>query len=390
MKKILSLVLAITTIAMVFCGCAEEYTVKVSKNGKTKVSIFTSIPVETIEEMQQMDVPDDMGDSDNLDLEADYMTPSYNEEDAMIPSYDEEALEDMEIKVVDGVECYVSEENKSFSSTKKANKYMLKEYGEDAVGYFKTFKVTTKEFNATMVEDFADAISLYGDEYKIKLNITLPYVITKTNGTLSDNKKTVTFDLTKDKKLYAYTTKSKKSAKVYFKKDYLKSNSSAYISWNKVKGANKYKLQYKASDAKKWKSVTTTKTSKTIKKLKAGKKYTFKVTAIKDGKKYTSIKTYVNTLKKVEASVKAKTKSTVKISWKKNTKADGYIIYKKINKKDEWQKVKTIKSPYTKEYTVKKLKSGTKYYFKVVSYSNENGKKVKSSGKAFTAKTTKA
>ena len=130
------------------------------------------------------------------------------------------------------------------------------------------------------------------------------------------------------------------------------------------------------------------KTSKTIKKLKAGKKYTFKVTAIKDGKKYTSIKTYVNTLKKVEASAKAKTNNTVKIGWKKNTKADGYIIYKKINKTDEWQKVKTIKSPYTKEYTVKKLEPGTKYYFKVVSYSNENGKKVKSSGKAFTAKTT--
>lgn len=406
MKRILSLVLAVVMVATLMCGCSAEYSAKVSKNGKTKISVMSAIPVKTIEEMQNTvpypeedlttdddilsDEDFDFGDEDlNFDLEQDSPETQNAASGNMYGDYDMEDLEDMEIKTINGVECYVDEVTKSFSSTTKANKYMIKEYGEDNDGIFKKFKVTTKQFTATMISDLDTTAALLGEDYTLTLKITLPYTITKTNGTLSDNKKTVEFNLLETKKPYAYTTKSDKSAKIYFKKDYLKSNSSVYLDWNTVKGAKKYKVQYKASGDKSWKSVTTKKTSATIKNLKAGKKYSFKVTAVTKSKKYTSITTIENTLKKVTAKVKSKTDKTVKLSWKKNTNADGYIVYKKTSKSGKWKIAKTVKDNNTASYTVKKLKSNKKYYFKVVSYSLENGKKIKSSGETITAKTKK-
>ncbi len=406
MKKILALVLTVVMVATLMCGCTQEYSAKVSKNGKTKISVMSAIPVKTIEEMQNTvpypeedlttdddilsDEDFDFGDEDlNFDLEQDIPETPNAASGNMYGDYDMEDLEDMEIKTVNGVECYVDEVTKSFSSTTKANKYMIKEYGEDNDGIFKKFKVTTKQFTATMISDLDATAALLGEEYTLTLKITLPYTITKTNGTLSDNKKTVEFNLLETKKPYAYTTKSDKSAKIYFKKDYLKSNSSVYLDWNTVKGAKKYKVQYKASGDKSWKSVTTKKTSATIKNLKAGKKYSFKVTAVTKSKKYTSITTIENTLKKVTAKVKSKTDKTVKLSWKKNTNADGYIVYQKTSKSGKWKTAKTVKDNNTASYTVKKLKSNKKYYFKVVSYSLENGKKIKSSGEVITAKTKK-
>ncbi len=406
MKRILALVLAVVMVATLMCGCSAEYSAKVSKNGKTKISVISAIPVKTIEEMQStvpypeedlttdddilLDEDFDFGDEDfNFDLEQDIPETPNATSDNMYGDYDMEDLEDMEIKTVNGVECYVDEVTKSFSSTTKANKYMIKEYGENNDGIFKKFKVTTKQFTATMISDLDATAALLGEHYTLTLKITLPYTITKTNGTLSDNKKTVEFNLLETKKPYAYTTKSDKSAKIYFKKDYLKSNSSVYLDWNTVKSAKKYKVQYKASGDKSWKSVTTKKTSATIKNLKAGKKYSFKVTAVTKSKKYTSITTIENTLKKVTAKVKSKTNKTVKLSWKKNTNADGYIVYQKTSKSGKWKTAKTVKDNNTASYTVKKLKSNKKYYFKVVSYSLENGKKIKSSGEIITAKTKK-
>lgn len=388
MKRILSLVLAVVMVAVLFCGCSTEYSAKVSKNGKTKITVKVAIPVETIEEMKNFDTSvDDSEQVEDFDSE-DYLDEDYSMDD-MYGDYDMEDLEDMEVEVIDGVEYYVEKETESFSSTKKANKHMIEVYGKDAAGVFKKFNVTTKDFTATVMSSLSESAKLLGDDYKYTLKITLPYIITKTNGNLSDDKKTVEFDLLEANKLYAHTTKSDKTAKIYFKKDYLKSNSSVYLSWNKVKGAKNYKVEYKVTGGKKWSSLTTKKTSAIIKKLKEGKDYSFKVTAITKSKKHTSIITKETTLKKVSAVVKSKTKTTVNLSWKKNINADGYRIYQKASKSDNWKKIKTIKDPYTTKYTVKKLKSNKTYYFKVVSYIRENGKMIRSAGEAVKTKTKK-
>ena len=362
MKKIVSLMLIALIIAAALSGCTMQQSVKVAKDGKTTVSLLTAIPVDMMDTLME-------------------------DEEMGLTEEDLKELKNSKPKMVDGEKCYVEEEVNKFATTKKANNYMIKNYGEDASGFFKTFKVDTIEFNATLIDDMKSVSMVYGDQLKLKLNITLPYVVTKTNGTLSDNKKTVTFDLTKGGKLYAYTTKSKNTAKVYFKKDYLKTNTSAYISWNSVKGATKYQLQYKASGQENWKKVNTTKTEATVKNLKVGKKYTFKVTAITESKKYTSINTYITTLKKTQTSVKSKTNKSVTLKWNKNTNADGYIVYRRTSTTAKWKTVKTVTSPYTNTYTVTKLSAGKKYYFKVVSYSNENGKKVLSNGNSISTKT---
>lgn len=411
MKKVVSLTLAVLMIVAVFCGCSQEYTVKVSKNGTCKIKVVSAIPVETVEEMKALnempsdevfpeetpeldidtgtipDIDSDLNelpefnlDDEDLDMDVDFDAGSE------LPENDFSEIEKLPIKKVNGKDCYVEEINKNFSSTKKANKFMLE--GTDETGScFTKFSLTTKGLSATIMDGMEESALIYGEDFTVKLQVTMPYLITKTNGTLSENKKTVTFDLMKGGKIYAYTEKSSKSAKIYFKKDYLKSNNSAYLSWNKVKGAKKYKLQYKASDAKKWKSVTTTKTAKTVKGLKAGKKYSFKVTAITKSKKFTTQKTTITTLKKIAVKVKSRTNKSIKLSWKKDKAADGYIVYKKNSKKADWKKLTTIKKDSTITYNVEGLKTDKKYYFKVVSYKKANGKTVKSTYSTLTAKT---
>jgi hypothetical protein len=69
-------------------------------------------------------------------------------------------------------------------------------------------------------------------------------------------------------------------------------------------------------------------------------------------------------------AIKAK---QLKVTWKKVSGASGYIIY--MAKKNmttgrigKYKKVKTIKKSSTVSYTKKKLRAGTKYYFKIKAY----------------------
>ena len=350
MKKFVSLTLAVVLMVSLFCGCTQEFRVKVNKSGSCTIGIMSAIPVETMEEML---ASGEMSAEDQAE---------------------------MVIKKVNGEDCYVGEETKKFSSLKKAGAYML---DEEEVGLFEAFKLSTSSVTATAMEGLKDSMAMY-EGYVLKLYVTMPYIITKTNGTLSADKKTVTFDMAKVEKMYAYTVKSSKGNKVYFEKEYLKTNDSAYLDWNAVKGATKYKVSYKASGDKKWQSVTTKKTAKTITGLKAGKTYSFKVTAVTKKENYTSMVTKVATLKAVTAKVKSKTDKSVKLTWSKDKNADGYIVYKRASKKTDWTKVKSTK---TNTCTVSKLKAEKTYYFKVIAYAKENGKTIKSSGKALSAKT---
>ena len=335
-------------MATLFCGCTQEMKVKVNESGSCTVGIMVAIPVETMEEMI-----------------------------AAGESYD---TDEMTIKTVNGKKCYVEEETKKFSTLKKANAYMK----SDEIGLFSKFSLGKTGFSGTLIEGTKESMEMYGEDLILKLRITLPYLITYTNGSLSADKKTATFDLAKIEKPYAYTKYSDKSKVVYFNKEYLKSNSSAYLDWNTVKGATKYKVSYKASGDKNWKSVTTTKSAKTITGLKAGKKHYFKVTAITKSGNHTSMSTTVTTLKNVTAKVKSKTDKSIKLTWSKDSKATGYIVYRRTSKNGSWVKVNSTK---TNTYNVTKLKGEKTYYFKVVAYTKVNGNVIKSSGKVLTAKT---
>ena len=74
-------------------------------------------------------------------------------------------------------------------------------------------------------------------------------------------------------------------------------------------------------------------------------------------------------------SVKAVTKTAVKASWKKVKKAKGYQI--KIAKNKKFKGTRTINvKRNTSKYTIRKLKSGTKYFVKIRAYTKVGKKKV--------------
>lgn len=137
------------------------------------------------------------------------------------------------------------------------------------------------------------------------------------------------------------------------------------LSWKKVTGATQY-IVYYSTNGKKWSSTKTKKTSVTLKKLSANKKYYFKVQAVKGSLKGDeSAKLTASTAVAAVTSLKAKTKkaTSITLSWKKVTGATGYEVYKQEGKK--WKKIGTIKKSKTTTYTVKKLKKNTSYKFKV-------------------------
>ena len=137
------------------------------------------------------------------------------------------------------------------------------------------------------------------------------------------------------------------------------------LKWSKVTGAKYYKLE-KSTDGKKWTTVTTTdKTTYTVKSLKAGTKYQFRVTALDSTKKISGKSSAVlktATLTGVPSvTLKSSKSKTATASWKKVTGASKYVVYKSTDGK-KWTKVTTT----TKlAYTFTKLTGGKKIYVKV-------------------------
>ena len=156
------------------------------------------------------------------------------------------------------------------------------------------------------------------------------------------------------------------------------------VKWSasKISGATmKYQVEMKTGSGK-WKAIETgtKKTSLKKTKLKAGTKYTFRVTpyAVKDGKSYygkskTSSAVYI--MKKVnKPTIKKSSKGKVKITWKNINGETGYQI-SKSTKKSKTNIVATMKGSSAKSKIIKATKGKT-YYYKVRAYKTVNGKKI--------------
>lgn len=82
------------------------------------------------------------------------------------------------------------------------------------------------------------------------------------------------------------------------------------------------------------------------------------------------------TLKKpVLKSVKAKKRKAV-LKWKQQKEVSGYEIYMSKKKKSGYKRVGTVKKAKKVQFTVKKLKKGKTYYFKIRSFKKVNKTKV--------------
>ena len=166
------------------------------------------------------------------------------------------------------------------------------------------------------------------------------------------------------------------------------STSAIKLTWKKVTGADGYRIyQYNSKTGKYEKIKTTTGTTYTIKKLKAGTTYKFAVKAYTKDNGETlwaasskSIKTATEPAVpnvKITAGTK---KATLK--WNKVTGATGYVVYLK-NSDGDYVKLGSTKST---SYTKKSLKSGKKYYFRVRAYKTVDGKNIYGGYKTYSVK----
>ena len=73
---------------------------------------------------------------------------------------------------------------------------------------------------------------------------------------------------------------------------------------------------------------------------------------------------------------KSPKKGQIKASWKKQTDADGYQIQYGLKKNFKGAKSKNVNKNKTTSVTLKKLKSGKKYYIRIRSFKKVSGKKV--------------
>ncbi|MDD7389017.1 MAG: hypothetical protein PUG60_05045 [Lachnospiraceae bacterium] len=149
------------------------------------------------------------------------------------------------------------------------------------------------------------------------------------------------------------------------------------VTWNKVNGAEKYRLYVRNGND--WEAVTdTTETSATFKgtsklKLAGGTSYRFTVRCVSaDGKSDVSSydtkgKTILHlTVPKVTVSNNS---SGAVVKWTKTAGAKGYYVYRKT-KSGSYKKIATIKKGTTVSYTDSEVKSknGTSYTYAVKAY----------------------
>lgn len=149
------------------------------------------------------------------------------------------------------------------------------------------------------------------------------------------------------------------------------------LTWKAVEGATGYKVYQYDFNKKKYKVLTTFEnTSYTVKNLKPNTKYRFSVKAyavINGVKVWSDVYTIVETktgpaiVSKISAT---QTTSSIKLSWSKVTGATGYRVYQYNSKTKKYEKLKDTTS---RSYTVKNLKAGTTYKFKIKAYSKVDG-----------------
>ena len=154
------------------------------------------------------------------------------------------------------------------------------------------------------------------------------------------------------------------------------------LSWSAVEGATGYRVYLYDAKAKKYKALgTTEKLSCSVKKLKAGTEYKFAVKAYtKNGtetlwsKYYTELTTAT---KPATPAVKGKADTgKASLSWKEISGATGYVVYMSEKKDSGYEKIGSTKKL---SCTIKNLKKGKTYYFKVKAYSKVDGKNIYSS-----------
>ena len=175
-------------------------------------------------------------------------------------------------------------------------------------------------------------------------------------------------------------------------------NDRATLKWNAVPGSNGYiiyKYDFKADMWKRYRTVSASVRSLTIKGLSPASVNYFSVRGYRkvNGTEILSVthpNIYCMTKPNNVTGLKAGTvgAKSVKLKWNKTTGASGYIIYKYNEKSKAWKEIKTVSSKKN-TYTVKELTSAKKYRFAVKAYKSSKGQKASSAAYAKVSVTTR-
>ena len=157
------------------------------------------------------------------------------------------------------------------------------------------------------------------------------------------------------------------------------------VKWKKIAGAAGYRIYRSTKKNSGYKMLKNISSGSTVsyndKDVKFNKTYYYKVRAYRkeDGKKkygpYSEVlkqKVMVAAPKVTQA--KCLTMKSAVVKWKKTAGAQGYVIYRSTSPNGTYKKVGTA-GQYTTSFTDKKLKHGTKYYYKVRAYRKTGRKK---------------
>ncbi len=140
------------------------------------------------------------------------------------------------------------------------------------------------------------------------------------------------------------------------------------VTWNKVSGADCYRVYRKTKNGE-WKYLDSTKKTSFIDDTaKSGTKYYYSVRV----KNEAGLSARSNALSRYyleDPLLKSvtSTKSGVSVKWSKVTGAEGYIVYRKTGS-GSYKRIKTIDNVSKVSYTDKSAKKGTKYSYKVKAF----------------------
>ncbi|MBR5438066.1 MAG: fibronectin type III domain-containing protein, partial [Clostridia bacterium] len=184
---------------------------------------------------------------------------------------------------------------------------------------------------------------------------------------------------------YNFVFSKKVSVGKVKKVSYDRSTTAITLEWSKVSGAAGYEIFRYDEKKKDYVKIgsTTTKRYLTLKNLKSGTTYKFKVRAYKklndsviygafSSEKATTTVPAKTTIK----SAKAIGKNKATVTWSAVNGATGYVVYYTTDKDFDYVDSTRVKDGKATSKTLKKLKKGKKYYFKVKAYKSFNGKRV--------------
>ncbi|MBE6775744.1 MAG: hypothetical protein E7543_06085 [Ruminococcaceae bacterium] len=159
-------------------------------------------------------------------------------------------------------------------------------------------------------------------------------------------------------------------------KSYERTTTTLTLKWSKVSGASGYEVYKYDTEKKEYVKIgsTTSKRSLKVKNLKSGATYKFKIRAYKKlngvivygelGAEREAVTTPGKaTITKVTAGSKKAT-----VTWKTVANATGYRVFYTTDKDFDYASSKMVKDAKATSKTIKKLKKGKRYYFKVRAY----------------------